>query len=98
MSPELLDDERLLEERKAVFWERTDYDRAFRGTAGAYMTEVEAWALDRVFEERSAGTTPLDSIPLWIVYRHCRAASATAATAIARINRWFYFNGNVRNP
>lgn len=35
--------------RKAEFWERTDYDRAFRGTFGAYMTDVEARALDRVF-------------------------------------------------
>jgi ubiquinone/menaquinone biosynthesis C-methylase UbiE len=56
MSTELQEDEKLLEERKALFWERTDYDRAFRGTAGAYMTEVEAWALDRVFEDRSADT------------------------------------------
>ncbi|MBP7149846.1 MAG: class I SAM-dependent methyltransferase [Acidobacteria bacterium] len=33
--------------RKARFWEQTDYDRAFRGTFGAYMTAVEAAALER---------------------------------------------------
>jgi ubiquinone/menaquinone biosynthesis C-methylase UbiE len=38
-----------LEARKAAFWERTDYDRAFRGSFGRYMTDVEAAALERVF-------------------------------------------------
>lgn len=38
-----------LAERKARFWERTDYDRAFRGSFGAYMTKIEADALDRTF-------------------------------------------------
>ncbi len=41
--------ESLLASRKARFWERTDYDRAFRGSFGHYMTTIEANALDRVF-------------------------------------------------
>lgn len=48
MSSTLSDEQKLLAERKARFWERTDYDRAFRGTFGAYMTAIEANALDRV--------------------------------------------------
>ncbi len=44
-----------LVERKARFWERTDYDRAFRGTFGAYMTRVEADALDRTFPRETPG-------------------------------------------
>lgn len=43
-----------LASRKAAFWERTDYDRAFRGSFGAYMTDVEAAALARVFPEGKA--------------------------------------------
>lgn len=50
-----LSDDELLAQRKAEFWERTDYDRAFRGSFGAYMTEVEAEALDRVY---GPGETP----------------------------------------
>jgi ubiquinone/menaquinone biosynthesis C-methylase UbiE len=47
-------DRTLLAERKARFWETTDYDRAFRGSFGGYMTDVEAAALDRLLgRERS---------------------------------------------
>lgn len=42
----------LLGRRKVRFWEQTDYDRAFRGSFGAYMTQVEGEALDRVFDGR----------------------------------------------
>jgi ubiquinone/menaquinone biosynthesis C-methylase UbiE len=42
-------EQQLLASRKARFWEETDYDRAFRGSFGQYMTAVEAAALDRVF-------------------------------------------------
>lgn len=42
------DAEHRLAARKAAFWERTDYDRAFRGSFGRYMTDVEAAALGRV--------------------------------------------------
>jgi ubiquinone/menaquinone biosynthesis C-methylase UbiE len=38
-------------ERKASFWERSPYDAAFRGTFGAYMTQIESEALDRVFAQ-----------------------------------------------
>ncbi|MDQ7005753.1 MAG: class I SAM-dependent methyltransferase [Acidobacteriota bacterium] len=41
----------VLARRKAGFWERTEYDRAFRGSFGAYMTAVEADALDRCFSD-----------------------------------------------
>ncbi len=44
----------LLAQRKAGFWERTDYDRAFRGSFGRYMTEIEAAALDRAFGDEPA--------------------------------------------
>lgn len=47
-------DNQILAERKASFWERTDYDRAFRGSFGHYMTEVEARALDRCFGAEGA--------------------------------------------
>lgn len=50
-----LDSPSLLVTRKARFWEETAYDRAFRGSFGKYMTDVEAQALDRVF--------PKDPIP-----------------------------------
>jgi len=47
-------DKQRLAERKARFWETTDYDRAFRGSFGAYMTRVEAEALERLMgDERS---------------------------------------------
>lgn len=46
----------LLAERKAGFWERTDYDRAFRGSFGRYMTEIEANALDRAFGDSPVPT------------------------------------------
>ncbi len=49
--------DQILAERKAGFWERTDYDRAFRGSFGRYMTEVEADALDRVF-----GASPVPAL------------------------------------
>lgn len=53
MSHATLDKDQLAH-RKARFWETTDYDRAFRGSFGAYMTEVEAQALDRLMgTERS---------------------------------------------
>jgi ubiquinone/menaquinone biosynthesis C-methylase UbiE len=41
-------DKQRLAERKARFWETTDYDRAFRGSFGRFMTDVEGAALDRV--------------------------------------------------
>ncbi len=41
-------DNGLLAERKARFWETTGYDRAFRGSFGGYMTDVEAAALERL--------------------------------------------------
>ena len=44
-----VDDTSQLARRKARFWEKTDYDRAFRGSFGRYMTEVESRALERVF-------------------------------------------------
>lgn len=49
-------DKSLLAERKARFWEETDYDRAFRGSFGRYMTEVEADALQRVFPATKPAT------------------------------------------
>jgi ubiquinone/menaquinone biosynthesis C-methylase UbiE len=51
-----VDEQELLAQRKALFWERTDYDRAFRGSFGAYMTRVEAEALDHVMGELEAPT------------------------------------------
>ena len=51
---EIANDRSVLAERKARFWETTDYDRAFRGSFGGYMTDVEAAALDRLMgDERS---------------------------------------------
>jgi len=50
----IVPDREVLAKRKARFWETTDYDRAFRGSFGAYMTDVEAAALDRLMgSERS---------------------------------------------
>lgn len=49
MSTTVDPDKQLLAERKARFWEETDYDRAFRGSFGRYMTAVEADALLRVY-------------------------------------------------
>jgi SAM-dependent methyltransferase len=46
----------LLAQRKARFWETTDYDRAFRGTFGQYMTDVEWAALDRVASAQQSPT------------------------------------------
>ncbi|RMG46479.1 MAG: class I SAM-dependent methyltransferase [Acidobacteria bacterium] len=43
-----------LDEFKAEFWERTDYDRAFRGSFGRYMTEIERAALERVMGDLRA--------------------------------------------
>jgi ubiquinone/menaquinone biosynthesis C-methylase UbiE len=51
-------DKQLLAERKARFWETTDYDRAFRGSFGRFMTDVEAAALDRVKDDGPA--------PVWL--------------------------------
>ena len=48
-------DRTVLAERKARFWETTDYDRAFRGSFGAYMTDVEAAALDRLMGSERSG-------------------------------------------
>lgn len=45
-----------LADRKAKFWERTDYDRAFRGSFGQYMTDVEQVALERVTGDQRFGT------------------------------------------
>ncbi|UCF69181.1 MAG: class I SAM-dependent methyltransferase, partial [Acidobacteriota bacterium] len=47
-NPMVKDCKRTLGDRKASFWERTDYDRAFRGSFGQYMTDVESRALERV--------------------------------------------------
>jgi ubiquinone/menaquinone biosynthesis C-methylase UbiE len=47
-------DKTTLAHRKARFWEETDYDRAFRGSFGRYMTAVESRALARVFPARRA--------------------------------------------
>ena len=44
-----VDDTSRLARRKARYSEETDYDRAFRGSFGRYMTEVESRALERVF-------------------------------------------------
>lgn len=52
MSDQPVSEKELLGQRKVRFWEQTDYDRAFRGSFGAYMTSVEAEALDRVIEGR----------------------------------------------
>ncbi len=51
MSATLEPEKALLAQRKARFWEETNYDHAFRGSFGRYMTEVEARALQRVFPD-----------------------------------------------
>jgi ubiquinone/menaquinone biosynthesis C-methylase UbiE len=53
-APNSQNTDQVLAQRKAEFWERTDYDRAFRGSFGEYMTRIEAQALDRVLGDLHA--------------------------------------------